>query len=74
MGEKPQSVATARPVLTATKYNVSTDSVGVRVHLAGRFCGVSIRMDAHLGELVPKTRLEHGARTSIQMLTTGAQH
>jgi hypothetical protein len=62
-----------RRVLTGTERDVAADVVGVGVHGLRRPRRRGVRVDAHLGEIVPELRLQNGARFGIQRATAAGK-
>jgi hypothetical protein len=62
MREELFSAACSGSVLRRAEHDIAANRVSQRIHVARRLDGARIGMDAHTAEVLPKPRLEEGAR------------
>ena len=69
MGQQPATLCGPRPVPPCTENQIESRGVGRRVQHPRRCGCVTVRVHAHLAEIVTKPRLEICARGFIERLT-----
>jgi hypothetical protein len=63
-----------RPELAVTKDDVSPDRISARIDVTGRLRSGGVRVNPHVAEVIPETRLQFPTQSGIERRATAGQH